>query len=102
MQVDQSRLHHCAQVFIIDFEDTIHTSEHDHNAAIDGDRAAAQSCASTTRNDRPLETSCDLHDSRNLFGTGWQDHHIRSAAINGGVIFIQREIVGRVQDVLSS
>src|SRR5438067_5913190 len=102
MEIDQPWLDNGAEVLIIDLKDTIHATEDDEDAPIHGNSSATQTSSSTTRDNRYVVTGRNLDESCYLLGVCWQHHHIRSAPINGGIIFIQCQIIRRVQNMTRS
>src|SRR6266516_2968680 len=102
VQIDQSRLYNCAEIVVINLEDAIHASKNDDDSAIDGNGAAAQTCPCSSWHDRHIIMSCYFDYSGHVLCRGGQDHNIRCTAVDRGIIFVQHQVIGRMQDVARS
>jgi hypothetical protein len=97
LEIYHARLHHCAFVLEVDFEDGIHAREGNHNAALPRDRPSRQPRAGPASYEGHVELVRDLHDSGHVFGVAGKHHNIRPMLIDSTVVLVEREVFRPVE-----
>ena len=100
VEVDDAGLDNGQAVLDVHLQDATHAGHGDGDAALGRDGAAAEAGAGATGHYRQVEAADYLHHLRHLLGGGRQDYGLGEAALDGGVVLVDQEVFGRVQDVL--
>jgi hypothetical protein len=98
VQIDHARLHAHPAVLQIDREDAVHARQHDEQASGHGQRAARESRAGTSRNDRHPVPPRHAHDARNFLGRLGQDHRQRPHARARQAVALVGPQIRRIDD----
>ena len=102
LQVDHAWLHCRPLVLDVNFENAVHAREGDHDAALLRNRAATESGAGAARNHGNVFGRGQPHDLRNLLSILRENNGAGRALANAGVVLVQHEVFGTVQDGIAS
>jgi hypothetical protein len=99
VEIDKARLHDRSHIVVVNFQDAIHAGKDHNDTTIERDCAATQACSCATGDDRNMIPSGKFDNLGDFVRIGWKDNDIWASAINGGVVFIECDIIWSVQDM---
>jgi hypothetical protein len=82
----------------IEFEDTIHAREDEHESARAGERATGKAGACAAAEDREVMFRGEANNFGNFGGGGRKGDEIGAAFFDGAVVFVEDEIFGTGED----
>ena len=92
IQIDHAGLDDGAAILQVQFQDAVHTRKDDHHAASASQRAAGESRARASANDRNLKSIGNLDDPGNVLRCVREDDDVGPALFNRAIEFVHQQV----------
>ena len=97
IQIDDARLHHRALVFEVQFEDSIHAGEGDHETALARNGSSGESGAGAAADKRDAEFLRQFDEPGDFGGVARKGYQVGSVFIDAAVVFVKCQILRPVE-----
>src|SRR6185312_15092437 len=99
VEIHYAGLHYGAFVFEVDFENFVHAREDQQDAAFAWYCPAGKSGAGAAADQRKVELTRNLDDSRDLFRGAHKCYKVRPVLIDAAVVFVERQVFGALEHI---
>lgn len=98
VEIDDSGLYDGALIFEVEFEDTVHAGEGQHEAATASECAAREARSSAAADDRNAVLRGEFNDSGNLICGGGKHDGVGPAFFDRAIVFVKQHVFRKVED----
>ncbi len=99
VEIHDAGLDNGAGVFEIELEDTVHSREHDHDAAAARERAARKTRSRAAADNGHVVFRCELDDARDVFRGVRKHDQVRARLFDRAVVLVEDQVLDFMEDI---